>query len=313
MDEFRFFTALVAARGLSAAARTLESSPAAMSRRLAALEARLSVRLVSRTTRTFELTEEGALFHERCVRIVAEIEEAEAEAAAGGAAPRGLLRVGVPMEIGRRRIAPIVADYTEMYPQVEAHLVLSDSGLNIFEDRVDVSLRVGLPSDQDVVVTRIISSRLVLCAAPSYLQRYGEPAEPADLTTRDCIRLIRSVIDFDRWRFWKDGSVLDIKVRGTLATTSAEVVHDWILSGRGIGLKALWDITGDLESGRLIRCLADHECDEITLSAVYATRKHLPPRVRLFIDFVRERLGRCQSSFDAYGVASTSALHAKAH
>ena len=300
LDDLRFFIALVQVRGLSAAARMLDSSPAAMSRRLAALEARLGVRLVSRTTRTFELTEEGALFHERCVKIVAEIEEAEAEASAGGATPRGLLRIGVPMEIGRRRIAPIVADYVALYPEVQAHLMPLDGGLDIHGDHLDVSLRTGLPSEQDVVVAKIISTRLLVCAAPAYVAAHGRPSTPADLAGHRCIRQVLPRSNGEHWRLTRDGRAYEVRVRGALSTSSAEVVHDWVLAGHGVGLKARWDLTSDLAEGRLIPCMPEYLGEEITLSAVYASRKHLPPRVRLFIDFVKDRLTHyCASVQDA--------------
>ena len=150
-----------------------------MSRRLAALETRLGVRLVSRTTRSFELTAEGSLFHERCLCILEEIDEAEAEAAAGGIVPRGLLRIGVPLEIGRRRIAPLVAEFVGLHPKVEAHLALSDAILDVVGDALDVVLYIGTPPEQGLIATKILSSDLLVCAAPAYLARRGTPRIPA--------------------------------------------------------------------------------------------------------------------------------------
>ena len=290
ISELRFFVLVAAAGSLSAAGRQLDSSPAAMSRRLAALEGRLGVRLVSRTTRSFELTAEGNLFHERCLRIIAEIDEAEAEAAAGNTNPSGPLRVGVPLEIGRRRFAPLIADFVGLYPNVEATLVLSDAGLDVVDDHLDVSLCVGLPTDQDLVATKILSSDLVICAAPDYLQRHGAPVHPRDVLAHNCIRFVRGYRHLDRWSFKVEGERQELRIRGNLITTSAEVVHDWALSGRGLARKPLWDVQGDIDSGRLVECLTAFRDAELTLYAVHVQRRYLAPRVRLFIEFIKASL-----------------------
>ncbi|MCX8256154.1 LysR family transcriptional regulator [Beijerinckiaceae bacterium RH AL1] len=290
VGDLRFFVRLAGAGSLSAVARALNSSPAAMSRRLAALETRLGVRLVHRTTRSFDLTPEGSLFHERCLRIVEEIDEAEAEAAAGGVVPRGLLRIGVPLEIGRRRIAPLVADFVALYPKVEVHLMLSDAILDVVGDALDVVLYIGTPTEQGLITSKILSSDLLICAAPDYLARRGTPREPRDILDHDCIRLVRGRRIVDLWTFLIDGKPQDLRVSGSLTSTSAEVVHDWALAGKGVALKAYWDVAEDLASGRLVRLLTPYRRGEITLSAVYLARQHLAPRVRLFLDFIRTHL-----------------------
>lgn len=290
IGDLRFFVRLAGAGSLSAVARALNSSPAAMSRRLAALETRLGVRLVHRTTRSFDLTPEGSLFHERCLRIVEEIDEAEAEAAAGGVVPRGLLRIGVPLEIGRRRIAPLVADFVALYPKVEVHLMLSDAILDVVGDALDVVLYIGTPTEQGLITSKILSSDLLVCAAPDYLARRGTPREPRDILEHDCIRLVRGRRIVDLWTFLIDGKPQDLRVSGSLTSTSAEVVHDWALAGKGVALKAYWDVAEDLASGRLVRLLTPYRRGEITLSAVYLARQHLAPRVRLFLDFIRTHL-----------------------
>ena len=290
VSDLRFFTHIIAAGTLSAAARLLGASPAAMSRRLAALETRLGVRLVSRTTRTFELTPEGALLNERALRILSEIDEAEAEASAGGATPRGPLRIGVPLEIGRRRIAPLVTEFVDLYPKVEAHLVLSDARLDVVDDGLDVALHVGTPPAQGLVTTKILSSDLVVCAAPAYIERCGLPLHPRDVLGHNCIRFKRGQRLIGVWSFEVDGKPLDLRVHGNLVATSAEVVHDWVLAGKGLALKPLWDIAADIASGRLVVCLAEFRHVQLVLNAVYLGRRHLPPRVRLFIDFIKTHL-----------------------
>jgi len=288
--ELQLFVEIVKAGNLSAAARALNSSPAAMSRGLSALESRLGVRLVTRTSRTFELTEEGHVFYERCERIVADIAEAEAEASSQGKTLKGKLRVGAPMGIGRRLVAPLVASFVERYPGIQVHLNLSDSGLDVIDDGLDVALRVGLPTDTSVIAKKILSTRRIVCASPSYLKRHGIPRRPEDLRQHDCIRLVRGRRVMDAWSFQEGGERFEMTVSGTLTTTSGEVVHNWVRAGRGIALKAVWDVQPDLEAGTIVECLKDFWCDEIELFAICASRQHLFPRIRVFLDFISSML-----------------------
>jgi DNA-binding transcriptional LysR family regulator len=288
--ELQLFVEIVKAGNLSAAARALNSSPAAMSRGLSALESRLGVRLVTRTSRAFELTEEGHLFYERCERIVADIAEAEAEASSQGKTVKGRLRIGAPVAIGRRLVAPLVARFVEKYPDVQIHLYLSDSGLDVIDDGLDVSLRVGLPTDATVIAKKILTTRRLVCASPSYLKRHGVPRRPEDLRQHNCIRLVRGRRVMDTWLFQEAGKAFEVKVNGNLTTTGGLVVHDWAKSGKGIALKAAWDIQPDLEAGTLIECLQDFWCDEIDLFAICANRRHLSPRIRIFLDYISKTL-----------------------
>jgi DNA-binding transcriptional LysR family regulator len=288
--ELQLFVEIVKAGNLSAAARALNSSPAAMSRGLTALESRLGVRLVTRTSRIFELTAEGHQFYERCERIVAEIAEAEAEASSQGKTIKGKLRIGAPMGIGRRLVAPLVACFVEKYPGIQVHLNLSDSGLDVIDDGLDVALRNGLPTDTSVIAKKILSTRRIVCASPSYLKLHGVPRRPEDLLQHDCIRLVRGRRVMDAWLFQEGGKRFEITVSGTLTTTSGEVVHNWVCAGRGIALKAAWDVQPDLEAGSIIECLNDFWCDQIDLFAICASRQHLFPRIRVFLDFISSTL-----------------------
>jgi DNA-binding transcriptional LysR family regulator len=290
ISDLRLFTHLVAAGSLSEAARRWDSSPAVMSRRLAAMESRLGVRLVTRTSRRFILTEEGSTLHERALKIVADIAEAEAEACAKIESPRGRIRVGAPMQIGRQLIAPLVARFTDRYPGVSVQLVLSDAGLEVIDDELDIAIRNGLPSDQNVISRKLLTSRHVVCATPASLKRHGTPQAPKDLHDHDCIRLVRGRQVFDRWIFLENGQRREVQVTGTLSSTSGEVVHDWALAGKGIAFKALWDIEDDLRSGRLRECLATFACSDIKLYAILPSRIHMAPRLRVFVDFVAAEL-----------------------
>ena len=288
--ELQLFVQIVHAGNLSAAARALNSSPAAMSRGLSALESRLGVRLVTRTSRSFELTEEGQLFYERCARIATDIAEAEAEASSKGAAVKGMLRIGAPMELGRRLIAPLITEFQREFPDVRVHLMLSDSGLDVIDDGLDVALRVGLPADSSLIARKILSAKRIVCASAGYFKKHGLPAKPSDLLRHDCIRLVRGRRVMDKWLFQDQGKRFEVIVNGTLSTTSGEVVHDWVRAGKGIALKAAWDLQPELATGKIVQCLSEFWCDEIDLFAICANRQHLSPRIRAFLNFVAEKI-----------------------
>jgi DNA-binding transcriptional LysR family regulator len=276
---------MATAGSLSETARRLNSSLPAMSRRLATMEARLGVRLIDRGTRHFDLTEEGSVLYERGIRILADLDAAEAEIAANVSTPQGHLRVGAPLEIGRRRFAPMIAEFSRQYPGVSIELVLNDSQVDVVGDDLDVGLLTDQPTDGSIISRQLLSSRRVVCASPEYIAEHGVPERPEDLLRHDCIRLVRGRHVFDRWTFMENGKPREVQVHGTLLTNNAEVMHGWALMGRGLALKALWDIEDELSDGRLVELLAPFAHNVINLYAVYPTRAHLPPRVRVFIDF----------------------------
>jgi DNA-binding transcriptional LysR family regulator len=286
ISDIRLFARIVSAGSLSETARRLNSSLPAVSRRLAAMERRLGARLIDRGSRHFVLTEEGSLLYERAAAILADLDQIEAEVGASSATPQGHLRVGAPLEIGRRRLAPLIAEFSRRYPHVTIELVLTDSFLDVVGDDLDVGLHVDVPLDGNVIARKLISSRRVTCASPAYLAKHGVPARPEDLLAHACIRLVRGRHVFDTWTFVDDKQLLDVQVRGALSTSNAEVLHGWILDGYGMGLKALWDIEDDLKAGRLVEVLAPFAHDTINLYLIYPTRNHLPGRVRVFIDFI---------------------------
>jgi DNA-binding transcriptional LysR family regulator len=280
------FCAVVEAGGISAGALASGSSPPAVSRRLSALEARLGVHLAERSARRFRLTDEGMLYYEHCRSILTDLRNAEAEVSARGATALGLLKVGAPMELGRCQIAPLLAEFAARHPALEAHLVLSDAGLEVGQDGLDVALRIDRPDDPAVITRKIASTRRVVCAAPSYLAAHGTPERPGDLSGHECLRLARRHRLHDRWRFRTENGFEEIKVGGHLSSGSGDVLHGWALEGRGLSLEALWDVAEDLRAGCLVECLADYWCDRIELFATFLPGQPVPPRIRLFVDFM---------------------------
>lgn len=290
--DMQLFLAIADHGGITTGAEALGLSPPAVSRRLAALEARLGVRLAHRTARRFQLTDEGEAYRDRGRDILIQVQDAEAEVSDRGTGARGRLRVSAPSDLGRRRIAAVLAEFAAANPGLEAHLVLSDAGLEVGEDGIDVAIRVGLPDDPSLIAHKLLGTRRVVCAAPSYLARHGTPAGPNELLEHNCLRLTRRNRLQDRWAFTDDkGNPSCVKVMGTLSSSDGEVLRDWCLAGLGISLEAEWDVQADLASGRLVGCLEQQCAETIELYATYQTGKPVPPRVRLFVQFVGRTLG----------------------
>jgi LysR family transcriptional activator of dmlA len=304
VSEFALFRAIVETGGISAAALALQSSPAAVSRRLSALETKLGVRLAERSSRRFRLTDEGLLLYERCRSILDQIRDAEAEVASRGGAARGLLRIGAPADFGRKHIAPLLPAFTAQHPGLDAHLILSDVGLENESDGCDIAFRVGLPSDLTMIARKIATTRQVVCAAPSYLARRGTPGSPEELHGHNCLRLARRHRLIDQWRFTKQGGDFDVHVAGTLSSGDGSVLRSWALLGEGISWEAYWDVADDLAAGRLVELLPEYRCALIELYAVFAPSKPVPPRIRLFIDHMLQMMRQ----FTADDPAATAAL-----
>ncbi len=296
ISELRTFVKIVEAGSLSAAARRLDSSPAAMSRVLAKLEKRLNVRLIARTSRKFCPTEEGQRFYDRCLTILSEISAAEAEASASAQSPNGLLKLAAPMGLGHRIVAPLLQDFSDQYPHIELQLTLTDAGLYLSNNPYDLVLATRLPDEGNFIAKKIFAERRIVCAAPSYFTRYGHPRTPQDLHAHNCLCLIRKDDILNRWRFLQNGKPIEIKVRGRLAASSSAVLQDWVQEGQGIGLLAMWDIYGALQNGAIEECLAEFWADTINLYAIYAEQQYLPQRVRVFLDFLSNRFRQIKAA-----------------
>ena len=302
IDDCAFFRAVVEAGGLGAGARVLNASPPAASRRLAAIERRLGVTLAERSARRFRLTDEGRLYYERSGELLSALRDLEAEVSSRGAAARGLLRVAAPMDLGRRRIAPALAGFARQHPELSIQLVLSDAGAEIGEDLLDVAIRTGLPADQNVVARKLAAAPMLLCAAPSYVEAHGRPATLADLPRHRCLLLARRHRRIDRWHCrGGDGARVEVAVRGTMSSTSGDVLRRWALAGEGLSLEAAWDVADDLRDGRLVACLPEIAWQDLTLYATFLPGRPVPARVRLFVDWLAQLLSGQSPNPDGTG------------
>jgi DNA-binding transcriptional LysR family regulator len=289
LQEITIFARVVGTGSLSAAARDLGMSPAVVSRRLAALEARLGVRLVNRTTRSLHLTDEGAAYYETCNRVLADIEEADAAVSAGRAEPKGVLRIALPAAFGNQCVAPLVPKFAERYPDVQLALSLSDRTVNVVEEGFDLAIRIADLADSSLAARKLAPNRRVVCASPAYLRRYGTPRTPEDLAQHNCL-----ATDFTMsWDYrGPDGKAGSVRVGGRYACDNWEVLREWAVAGLGIALKSTWDVRRHLEDGSLVSLLPGYTfASDVAIYAVYPHRRHLPAKTRAFIEFLAESFG----------------------
>jgi len=295
MDHIKQIEAFVhsATRGSMSAAAQVESvTPAVIGRRLDALEARLGVKLLLRTTRKLSLTFEGQAFLEDCQRILNDLSNAEAAVSLGGIRASGHLRVSAPAGFGRRHVAPQVAAFMQANPDVTVRLDLTDRLVDLLNEGVDCAVRIGEMADSSLAVSKLGEMRRLVVASPDYIARYGMPKNPAELAAHNCLSL-------GQQRGWTlrqtpGGEVASGKVAGTFECNDGAVLHEWALAGKGLAWRSMWEVGDDLRSGRLVSLLEDHAAPAVGIYAVFPQRRHLPLRVRLFIDQLKTTFGDSQ-------------------
>jgi len=281
-----FFSLLVRTGSLSSAARELDITTPAVSKRLAQLEARLGVPLLHRTTRRIGLTPEGEIYLAHARRILADIDDMEQLVSNSLTAPKGLLRVNATLGFGRSNIAPLISDFVQRYPDVQVQLQLTVNPPPLSEDAFDVCIRFGEPPDARVIARRIAANRRLICAAPAYLARHGTPQVPNDLVRHNCIGIRQGDEAYGVWRLSAGKRTETVKVRGNLNTNDGEIAVNWALAGHGVLMRAEWDIAKYLDSGRLRLVLQDWQTPPADIHAVYPQRLQTAARVRAFVDFV---------------------------
>lgn len=289
LADLAFFVVLARQPSLAAAAQELGITPPNVSRRLAALEQRLGLRLLNRTTRRLSLTAEGQRYLQEGEQILQDLEGLEASLVADRQAPKGQLKVNATFGFGRRHLAPLISDFAVRYPDVEVILELTDRPLDLIDQAIDVGIQFGPPPDARVLARRIARNRRLLCASPAYLAEAGVPATPQDLARHRCIVIRENTAAFNNWQLVNGPDKVLVKVRGPLSSNHGEIAVDWALAGHGIVLRSEWDVAGYLRSGRLQRVLAPWAGDMADIHAVYPQRHHLSAKVRVFLDFLVER------------------------
>lgn len=301
VSDVAFFMEVVKAGTLSGAAQELGISTAAVSRRLANLESRLSIRLLNRTTRRASVTAEGELYLAEGKKILAELDELEQRLSSGKAVPKGLLRVNATFGFGRQFIAPAVADFAEQYPEIEIQLQLTDRPVNIVDEGFDVCIRFGDVPDARITSKKIASNRRLLCASPGYLERFGTPLSPTDLQRHRCIVIRESDEIYGTWHLHSGSTQATVKVRGTVSTNDGESAVNWALRGLGVLLRSEWNVAAYLRSGRLREVLSDWQLPSADIHAVYPMKNNLSAKVRAFVTHLEKHFEQHRSRENGSG------------
>jgi len=288
LADMKLFVQAVVSGSLSAAGRELGFSPAVGSKRMSRLEAALGTRLLQRSSRHLSLTEEGAMYFERCQAILLEVANAEAELGQGHAEPRGLLRVSSPVALGRHYIGPALARFASQYPDLQVQLSLSDQLIDLVASSFDCAIRIGANTDSRLLARTLADNRRVVCASPAYLARHGTPGVPADLLQHNCILMQPSSAMHADWHFHSTSTNEEqtIRVRGNWLTDNGEQAHDWACAGLGLVRRSCWDVAAALASGELVEVLPEWADISAPIQVMYPSRRYLPLRTRLFIDLL---------------------------
>ena len=288
--ELGFFVALATAGSLSSAARNLGITTPAVSKRLAQMEARIGMPLITRTTRRMSLTPEGEVLLERARRILGEIDDLDQLLTQSKDRPSGLLRVNATLGFGRMHIAPAISEYVKAYPDVDVQLQLSADPPPLNQDLFDVCVRFGEPPDARIIARKVAPNRRLLCASPNYLREHGTPVTPAELVRHNCIGIRQGSDAYGVWRLTSGKGAKrrseTVHVRGNLTTNDGEIAVNWALEGHGIVMRAEWDIERYLKSGRLVQVLPQYTTPEADIYAVYHQRHQLSSRIRLFVEYL---------------------------
>jgi len=290
LDAMRLFVRVAELGSFAAVAQQMGVARSVVTRKVAGLEARLGVKLIARSTRRLNLTAAGAGYLEKCREILDLLEAAETDMAEDRQEPRGPIRIGLPLVFGVRHLAPLLLEFCARHPGIEFDMDFSDRRINLIEEGVDLSVRITDQPGQREVARRLGSSRIVVVAAPAYLEKHGEPTHPADLAGHECLSYTLS--DNSAWPFLIDGQLRGYPVRGRLQANNGDVLLGAATQGLGIAMEPLFIAGPALAAGAVREILAGYARPELGIYAVLPGNRHVPHRVRALIDFLAERLGR---------------------
>jgi DNA-binding transcriptional LysR family regulator len=287
MKDISLFVHVAEAKSFTAAAERTGLSRSAVGKSIVRLEDRLGVRLLQRTTRSVSLTDEGAAFHERCVRLLAELDEAEMAMLSHAQAPRGRLRLDLPVSFGRLHVLPIVSSFMCKWPEISVSTSFGDRYVDLIDEGVDLAIRIGGSEDSRLMTRFLAAHRLVTCASPEYFEMRAMPQTIDQLADHSCLAFIHGGRPVE-WRFNENGQPRSVAISGRFAATNAEALRDATLAGYGIARLATFLISDELRAGRLVPVLQRYDADGPPIRAVYPSSRHLSPKVRTFIDELLE-------------------------
>jgi len=292
LDRFQAiaaFAKVVESGSFARAADRIGVSVSAISRQVADLEAHLGARLLNRTTRRLSLTESGSVYYERCVQLLADLEEAEEAVSSTAVVPRGTLRLTAPISFGSGYLASAIAAFRERHPQLRFDVQLSDRAVDLVDEGLDLAVRIGEIGSQALIGRRVGVSQLVCCASPSYVERNAPLRSPADLAAHACLTYAYSSIG-NQWRFTAaTGAVQEVRVSGPAHANNGAMLAALAAAGVGIILEPDFIVAADVRAGRLVRLLPEYAAPSIGIHAAYPSRRHLSAKVRAFVDFVAVR------------------------
>lgn len=290
LDEMGVFVAVADSGSFVGGGRSLGLTRSAAGKAITRLETHLGVRLFHRTTRTLSLTDDGQRFYQHCVQIFSQLEDAEGSVGQHSGLPRGTLRLSLPEALGRLRVLPVLADYQQRWPQVQIEAAFSDRVVDLIEEGFDLAVRIGgRAADSSLVSRTVAHHRAVVCAAPRYLQARGTPGTPEALLDHDAL-VFSSRLQRQPWRLQEgDGIWQTVSPNSRLRLDSAEAIRDAALLGLGVACLPAFLVEDCLADGRLVPLLAGWGTEQVPVQVVYPSRRHLPPKVRCFIDLLVER------------------------
>ncbi len=298
LDAMNAFAKVVAAGSYAEAARRLGLTRSAVSKAVMELEQLLGARLLDRTTRRVTATEAGLAYYERCVSILADVEETEIQISRLHDEPRGVLKINAPMSFGIIYLGEAVAEFMARYPELRIELVLSDRFIDPLEEGVDVTVRIGALEDSSLIARRLAPARRVLVASPDYLAGAGAPKTPADLAAHRCLAY-GHMAAVHRWQLMQGPEVVAVRISSTLCSNNGEVLRTSALAGNGIANLPTFLVGPDIEAGRLVSVLPENPPTELGIFALYAPNRYLAAKTRVFIDFLVARFGE-EPAWDAF-------------
>ncbi len=290
LEDLRLFCVVVRNRSFVATASELGASPAFVSKRIALLEDVLQVRLLHRTTRRVSVTEDGETVYRWAQRIIEDVEQMTESVTTSKTIPRGLLRISASAGFGRKRVAPALSELAVLYPSLRIQLELLARPVDLIGEGFDLDIRIGGESEPNLMVKRIATNARILCAAPAYLERRGMPQNVFELEQHDCIVIRERDQSFGVWKLQGPNGIETVRVSGPLSCNNGEIVHKWSVDGHGIVLRSEWDVNADVKGGSLVRVLPDYQ-QEADISAVYPLRLTESAKVRVCVEFLKQRLG----------------------
>jgi len=279
---------LVAEKGSFAAAALVEGvTPVVMGRRLDALEKRLGVKLMHRSTRGLTLTELGEQFLDQSRSLLREFDEIERAVSAGRELVRGHLVVSAPAAFGRRHVAPHAIAFKARHPGLRMSFNFTDSVVDLVREGYDMAIRIGEVTDPNYVAVRLFPNRRVVCGTPDYFERHGIPRQPEDLVRHNCLAFNLAGGQQRGWSFLREGKLFAVRVEGDLACNDGELLYGWVKQGLGVGWRSTWEIQAELKRGELVTVLDEFAVPSYDIQAVYPQQRHLPAKVRRFIDHLK--------------------------